>query len=87
MALIKEDGSLDIERINKLPFEERIDELSRLTSSQLNEYVSKRPINESVTHRGTIKSKCSLEEDIKMERVVLVEDVLKIMREKYLIKR
>ena len=87
MALLKEDGSLDVERINKLPFEERIIEISRLTSSQLNEYISKRPIKESAGHRGPVKSKYSLEEEIKMGRAILADDVLKIMKEKYLIKR
>lgn len=87
MALLKEDGSLDIERINKLPFEKRIDEISRLSSSQLNENVCKRLINKATAHRGPIKTKYSLEDEIKMGRIILAEDVLKIMREKYLIRR
>ena len=47
MALLKEDGSLDVDRIRKLPFEEKKRELSRFTREQMNEYVSKIPINES----------------------------------------
>ena len=47
MALLKEDGSLDVERIRQLPFEEKKRELSRFTREQMNEYVSKIPINES----------------------------------------
>ena len=47
MALLKEDGSLDVDRIRKLPFEDKKRELSRFTREQMNEYVSKIPINES----------------------------------------
>lgn len=31
MALLKEDGSLDIERINKLPLEEHMNEIGSFT--------------------------------------------------------
>lgn len=47
MALLKEDGSLDIEWINSLPIEEHIYTISHLTKEQRNEYISKLPINES----------------------------------------
>ena len=47
MAFLKEDGSLDIERINSLPYEEYMDEIGRLTDEQFAEYLSKLPINES----------------------------------------
>ena len=47
MALLKEDGSLDIERINKLPIEEYMDVVGDLTEKQYEEYLSKLPINES----------------------------------------
>ena len=46
-TLLKEDGSLDVERIRQLPFEENKRELSRFTREQMNEYVSQIPINES----------------------------------------
>ena len=29
MVLLKEDGSLDVERINKLPLDERLEEIGR----------------------------------------------------------
>ena len=38
MALLKEDGSLDIERINKLPLEEYMEEIGGLTEEQYKEY-------------------------------------------------
>ena len=45
--LLKEDGSLDVERINSLPREEKHREIGKFTSEQMNEYLSKMPINES----------------------------------------
>ena len=47
MALLKKDGSLDIERIQKLPYKEYIHEICNFTKEQYDEYVSKIPINES----------------------------------------
>ena len=47
MALLKEDGSLDVEYINKLPIEEYMDVVGDLTEEQYEEYLSKLPINES----------------------------------------
>ena len=49
MALLKEDGSLDIERINSMQFEEYMNEMGTLTREQVEEYLSKIPINESKT--------------------------------------
>lgn len=47
MALLKEDGSLDIERINQLPHDEYVHEISLLTKEERKEYYSKIPLNES----------------------------------------
>ena len=47
MALLKEDGTLDIERINQLPIEEYIQEIESLSKEQYKDYFSKLPINES----------------------------------------
>jgi len=41
MALLKEDGSLDIERIYALPIEDFIKEIESLTDAQVNEFLSK----------------------------------------------
>ena len=38
MALLKEDGSLDIERINQLPIEEYIQEIESLNEEQYKDY-------------------------------------------------
>ena len=47
MALLKEDGSLDVERIKALPLDQYIEEISHLTKEQHKEYVSKISLNES----------------------------------------
>ena len=47
MAFFKEDGSLDIEWINKLPLEEHFKVVESLTEKQFKEYLSKKTINES----------------------------------------
>ncbi len=44
---LKEDGSLDVERINSLPREDKIREIGKFTRKQMEEYLSKLPINES----------------------------------------
>lgn len=44
---LNENGSLNIERINKLPYEEYMDVMGMLTQEQVKEYNSKLPINES----------------------------------------
>lgn len=45
MALLKEDGSLDVERIRQLPFEERMREIRGLTRAQVKEYTASININ------------------------------------------
>lgn len=52
MVFLKEDGSLDIERINKLPLEEYWDMMGCLTEEQVMEYNRNLSINEN---RGSIK--------------------------------
>ena len=47
MALLKEDVSLDVERIRKLPNEEKRRIMSKFTREQMDEYFSKIPINEA----------------------------------------
>ena len=47
MKYLKENGSLDIKRINQLPIEEYMDVVGDLTEEQYEEYLSKLPIYES----------------------------------------
>lgn len=82
MALLKEDGSLDIERINKLPLEEYMEEMGTLTQEQVKEYISKLPVNESKEPIQPIVVDYTLEEELK-RGAVIAEDFLNKQREKY----
>ena len=75
MAVVKEDGSLDIERMNTLPLEEWMDEMSTLTQEQVEEYLSKLPINESNEPMRAVMVDYTLEEDLE-RGTVLAEDVI-----------
>ena len=46
MVLLREDGSLDIDGINKLPLDERLHVIGKFTREQVEEYFSKAPIKE-----------------------------------------
>ena len=60
MAFLKEDGSLDIEKIQKLPYDEYMYELTHFTKEQREEYFSALPINESKSNpirKGSLKKR------------------------------
>lgn len=78
MALLKEDGSLDIERYNSLPLEEWTEEFATLTDEQVDEYISKLPVNESKEPVRAIKVDYLMEED-----GVDAEDFLNNQRKKH----
>ncbi len=63
MAFLKEDGSLDIERINSLPYEEYMDAMGDLTQERVQEYLSKLPIDESDEPMRAIVVDYPMEED------------------------
>ena len=46
MVFLKEDGSLDMDKINNLPIKEFIEVIEDMTMEQYKEYTSKLPINE-----------------------------------------
>lgn len=81
MALLKEDGSLDIERINNLPYKEYMEEMGTLTQEQVKEYISKLPINESVEPVTAIEVDYTLEDELE-KGAVLADDLLNKLREK-----
>ena len=81
MALLKEDGSLDIERINNLSYEEYMEEMGTLTQEQVKEYISKLPINESVEPVTAIEVDYTLEDELE-KGAVLADDLLNKLREK-----
>ena len=70
MALLKEDGSLDIERINKLPYEKYLEEMGTLTESQVNEYLSALSIYESKEPVRAVKVDYSLEDELAQGAVI-----------------
>ena len=75
MALLKEDGSLDIERINKLPLEEHMKEIGALTKEQFKQYVSTIPLNEDKSYPRAIR--------VNTPHGVDAEEFMNKMREKY----
>ena len=82
MALLKEDGSLDVERINKLPIEEYMWELGKLSKKQMDEYWSKQPINESDDFPRAIFVDYTLEDELNRGAVIAI-DFLNKQKEKY----
>lgn len=47
MVYLKEDGSIDVERINRLPLKEWMDMVAEMTEEQYAYFESKTPLNES----------------------------------------
>ena len=63
MVFLKEDGSLDIERINGLSLKEYMQVIGNLTDKQEKEYRSKLPINESNEPIQIINADWNVEKD------------------------
>lgn len=84
MVYLKEDGTLDVERINNLPIEEYMDMMGDLTEEQIDEYNSKLPLEESYEPYNGIWVDYSLEEEIERGTGVLAEDLLNKLRKQYL---
>lgn len=78
MAYLKEDGSLDIERIDKLPLEDKIREIGRFTREQIEEYFLEVPINESHTPITPIKVNYSME-DLLAKGWGTIDDIYNIL--------
>ena len=80
MALLKEDGSLDIEWINKLPLEEWMDVIGDMSKEQFDEYNSKTPLNESNEPIRPIIVDYTMEEDIKKNGAVILKEKISEMK-------
>ncbi len=79
MVPLKENGKLDIERINELPIEEYMDVIGGLTEEQYKEYLSNLPVNES---KEPVRAKVvdyTLEEELERGSV-LAEDLINNLR-------
>lgn len=78
MALLKEDGSLDVDWIRNLPFEEHVKVIGRLNPKQVEEYCSKSTINETYTSIHAVKIDKPIEE-LGLDAMEFINK----MREKY----
>lgn len=81
MVFLKEDGSLDVDRINKLPLEEYMDMMGDLTQEQVKEYLTKLPINESKELMKAVIVDYTLEEELERGGVI-AEDLINNLRKK-----
>jgi hypothetical protein len=63
MIFLKEDGSLDIKRINNLPLEEHMKGVGSFTQEQFKEYISTIPIDEFHSCPRSVKVNYSMDED------------------------
>lgn len=78
MAILKEDGSLDVERMNSLPLDEWMDEMGDLTQEQVEDYLSKLPINESNEPVRAVEIDYTLEDELKRGSVIAEDFINKI---------
>lgn len=81
MALLKEDGSLDVERINNLPFEEHVREISNLSQEQFKEYFSKLP--STYNPICVVDVDYTMEEDVIRNGLVNADEMFDKIRKKY----
>ncbi len=81
MVLLKEDGGLDIERINQLPFEEYMKEMGSLTEAQVNEYLSVLPINESNKPVQAVEVEYTLRDELEQGAVIASDYIKNKVRE------
>ena len=79
MAYLKEDGSLDIERINSLPLREFMEAIGDLTQEQYKDYISKLPINESMEPVRAITVDWSTEEELE-RGAITHEELMNILK-------
>lgn len=80
MVFLKEDGSLDIERIDTLPLLEYYDMLGDLSESQIEKYSAKLPINESKLPLQSTKVDFTIAEGIENGILVDAEDFINKLR-------
>ena len=87
MVYLKEDGTLDVERINNLPIEEYMEVIGNLTKEQYQYYLSKLPINEGNEHTKAVVVDYTLEDEIERGTAVDADAFLNEIKIKYLGKR
>lgn len=84
MVLLKEDGSLDVGRIRKLPIEERAKIVSSFNDNQLKYYISKFPVNESQQPIKAVVVDYTMEDEISRGTGVDADEFFNKMRRMYL---
>lgn len=82
MVFLKEDGSLDVDRINQLPIEDYMKVVGSFTYEERKEYYRICPFYESTEPVKPIGVDYSLEEDIEKNGSVVIMDKIKELREK-----
>ena len=82
-ALLKEDGSLDVEFINNLPHDEYINVIGNLTEQQFEEYVSKNVINEDCESFPIHTINTSIEEYVRRNGLVPLNETINNLHKKY----
>lgn len=80
MVFLKEDGSLDIERMNALPIEEHMKMVGELTDDQYHQYVASFPENDGTQPVKAIVVDYSMEDEIKRGTAVDIDEYLKRKR-------
>lgn len=71
MALLKENGSLDIKWINQLPMQEYMTVMNDLSEERYDEYISHLPINESKRCTRILKVNYPMEKDgVDMDEII-----------------
>lgn len=80
MVFLKEDGSLDIERLNALPIEEHMKMVGELTDEQYHQYVASLPENDGTQPVKAIVVDYSMEDEIKRGTAVDADEFLKRLR-------
>lgn len=83
MVLLKEDGSLDIERINRLPIDDYMEVVGGFTEKQYNDFFTKQPINEGKEPVKVILVEDTIEKDAERCGMVNFDEFINKMREKY----
>lgn len=83
MVFLKEDGTLDIERIDQLPVEEHMKMLGEFTSKQMDYYMSTLPADGSNCPRNIIVD-YTMEDEIKRGTGIDADEYLKKWREEYI---
>ncbi len=84
MALLKEDGSLNIEWINSLPSDKYINLIWEMSDDQYEEYKLNCP---NIKEQANIRFvNCTMEEDMRNNGYVKAEEAFNMLKKKYGIK-